>query len=156
LKVRPGESPTMGLQPPESDSTWRLPYWSDQEKARLWDCNLPERRMCSKSLMSDQEKARLWDCNLMQTPNTATTPIVRPGESPTMGLQPYRSCLLIHALHGSDQEKARLWDCNMGLGPFRKMAAIVRPGESPTMGLQHKVGAAVAAKRYVRPGESPT
>src|SRR5581483_6243159 len=136
LKVRPGESPTMGLQPPESDSTWRLPYWSDQEKARLWDCNLPERRMCSKSLMSDQEKARLWDCNLMQTPNTATTPIVRPGESPTMGLQLRASAALFNrrnrqtrrkpdygiatiaeaiiCLHQSksDQEKARLWDCN--------------------------------------------
>src|SRR5581483_12497989 len=90
--VRPGESPTMGLQ------------------------HDPYRHAANGRATSDQEKARLWDCNNEVCRAYITSILVRPGESPTMGLQPVGvECAMLDKQE-SDQEKARLWDCNSTSG----------------------------------------
>ena len=61
---------------------------SEEEKARVWDCNT----VCPSVVLwyavtSEEEKARVWDCNHGLVAGGYTAPNVRRGKSPSVGLQ---------------------------------------------------------------------
>ena len=84
--------------------------------------------------LSEEEKARVWDCNASAIDIPSSPDEVRRGKSPSVGLQPVADYLSF--MGSTSEEKSRVWDCNYSIADITAQAEKVRRGKSPSVGLQ--------------------